>query len=269
MDNKAKNVPSSAEAIYESERSYFDHKARQYREENVNGDWLINPADHMSTLKMWGLDKGLSGKRILECGCGTGFFPVLLAKMKAEVWCFDLSPKSIELTIERARLNGVSGKVRAKVASFDNLGYEDESFDLVVGKNTLHHLPDIREAGVHIKRVLKKGGKAIFYELSANNPLLIFIRNHIIGKNRFIPKLGTPNEHPLTKDEVETLSAVFNNQCKISYPKFRFFGKFDRQVLKQRYRFISFILNGIDKMIYILFPPLRKYSYKILLEFTK
>lgn len=265
---KAKDLNSSSWAIHDSEIAYFNQKARKDLQELEKGKWIVDTDVHQNTLKLWSFDKGLKGKKVLECGCGTGFFSVLLAKIGAEVWCFDLSPQQVEITRKRAYLNDVNEKISAKVSAFEDLDYETESFDLVVGKNILHHIPDIKDAGRQIRRILKKGGKAIFYELSANNPILIFFRNHVIGKGRFIPKLGTSDEHPLTKDEVDALSAIFDGRCKISHPKFRFFGKLDRQVLKQRYRFLSLFLEAMDNMIYIFFPPLRKYSYKILLEFT-
>jgi len=263
------NANPDLQTIRESERRYFDDKAGKDIEGLDTDDLLVDPAAYRPTLKLWGFENGLHGKKVLECGCGTGFFSVLLAKVGAEVSCFDLSPKSIEMTMNRATLNGVEDRVRAKVTAFEDLAYEDESFDLVVGKNILHHIPDIAAAGTQIRRVLKQGGRAIFYELNASNPVLMFFRRHVIGRARLIPKLGTPDEHPLTADEVETLSAIFDNKCTVSYPKFRFFGKFDRQILQQRYRPISLLLEGIDRMIYVCFPPLRKYSYKILLEFEK
>lgn len=260
---------SSTEIIHETEKAYFDQKTERYLEEIEVAQLLVNPESYQSTLKLWGLDRGLNGVKILECACGTGFFSVLLAKMGAEIWCFDLSPKSIEMTKKRAVLNGVSDRVRAQVGAFEHLAYDDEMFDLIVGKNILHHIPDIKEAGRQMRRVLKREGKAIFYELSANNPILMFFRKNVIDKSRLIPKLGTPDEHPLTSNEIEELSAIFNNRCKVSYPKFRFFGKLDRQVFKQRYKPVSLVLEGLDRMIYSVFPPLRKYSYKILLEFTR
>lgn len=268
-EEESKNTFSSGPPVRESERRYFDDKAEQDLEHLKDEDWALDPAADRGALKLWGFEDGLHGKKMLECGCGTGYFSALLARAGAEVWCFDLSPKSVDVTMRRAALNGVGDRVRAKVTAFEDLSYDDESFDLVVGKNILPHIPDLEVAGNQIRRVLKKGGRAIFYELNASNPILMFFRRHVIGKISLIPKLGTPDEHPLTADEVEVLSAIFDNQCKVSYPKFRFFGKLDRQVFKQRYKPISFLLEGIDRMIYIFLPPLRKYSYKILLEFTK
>ncbi|GAX60425.1 methyltransferase type 11 [Candidatus Scalindua japonica] len=268
-NDKIKDDSGRIQTIHESEKNYFDNKAQTESEEFEKGGWFVDHTRHKAVLKIWGLDESLNGKKVLECGCGTGFFTTLLAKIGAEVWCFDLSSKCVDLTKKRAELNKTGDKINARVASFENMDYEDESFDIVLGKNILHHIPDIDAAGKQIRRILKTGGKAVFYELNASNPILIFFRNHIIGKTRLIPKLGTHDEHPLTADEVEKLSRIFNHRCKISYPKFRFFGKFDRQVFQQRYKPISFFLEGIDNMIYLFFPPLRKYSYKILLEFEK
>ena len=260
---------SSTQAVHDSERSFFDQKTAEELQSFTQQDWLIDPKDYKATLALWGFQNGLHGKKVLDCGCGTGFFSVLLAKMGAEVSSFDISPKSVELTKHRATLNGVAEKIQPKVLSFETLDFPDGYFDLVVGKNILHHIPDISNAGQQIHRVLKKGGQALFYELSASNPLLIFFRNHIIGKIRLVPKLGTPDEHPLTKDEIEALAKIFEHKCRISYPKFRFFGKLDRQIFKQRVRFFTLILEGLDRFIYRFLPFLRKYSYKIFLEFTK
>lgn len=271
MENKktSANEALSKGAIHDSERAYFDEKSRLYLQDLEQGKGLVDPAEEQETLKLWGFEEGLEGKKVLECGSGNGFFSVLLAKIGAEVWSFDLSPSSVEITKKRASINEVADKIHVRVAAFEDLDYEEEFFDLVVGKNILHHIPEIGDAGEQIRRVMKTGGRAIFYELSANNPVLLFFRRHVIGKIQLIPKLGTPDEHPLTRDEVETLSFIFQNRCRISYPKFRFFGKFDRQVFQQRHRPVSLILNGLDRTIYTAFPPLRKYSYKILLEFTK
>lgn len=257
------------QGIHASERDYFDHKALEEGRELVEEEWRIDPAEYRATLKLWGLDGNLGGTKVLECACGTGFFSVLLARMGAEVCCFDLSPGCVELAERRAALNGVGNRVRASVAAFEELDYEDEAFDLIVGKNVLHHIPDIRQAGHQVHRLLKSGGKAIFYELSAGNPILMLFRDHVIGRSRLAPKLGTPDEHPLTAQEVQTLTNIFEGRCRVSYPKFRFFGKLDRQVFQQRYRSVSFALELLDRMVYVCFPPLRKYSYKILLELTK
>lgn len=269
MKKTEKLGPSSVDAIHKSEGTFFDRKVEQDTEGLKEEKLLIDPAAHQAILRLAGLDGDLTGKKALECGCGTGFISVLLAMIGAEVWCFDLSPKSIEMALKRASVNEVSDRVSAKVAAFENLDYEDESFDIIMGTYILHHISDKRLAGAQIRRMLKKGGRAIFFEVNANNPILMFFRSHVVGKSRFIPKVGTMEEHPLTTDDVEVLSSIFDNRCIVSYPRFSFFGKLDHQILKQRFKPISFLLEGMDRMIYTFFPPARKYSYLIMLEFTK
>ena len=92
---RSEDITSSRKTVHTSEKAYFDTRARQDLEGLETGDWLVDPAAHRATLKLWGFDGDLSGKKVLECGCGTGFFAVLLAKTGAEVFCFDLSSSQL------------------------------------------------------------------------------------------------------------------------------------------------------------------------------
>ena len=53
-----------------------------------------------STLLSW-LPEDLSGKRVLDAGCGTGAFAVEAARRGAEVVAIDLSPTLVNLARER------------------------------------------------------------------------------------------------------------------------------------------------------------------------
>jgi 2-polyprenyl-3-methyl-5-hydroxy-6-metoxy-1,4-benzoquinol methylase len=255
--------------IYESEREFFDAHADEEIEERYRGSLQIVPAEHLAALRLFRLEGDLEGKRVVDCACGTGFLSVLLALRGARVDSFDLSPRCVEFTKRRAAENGVADRVNTVVAAFETVGFPAGTYDLVVGKNVLHHIPKIEDAGRVIHRLLKPGGRGIFYELSANNPILMFFRDHVIGKTRAIPKLGTPDEHPITRDEVERLSGIFGGKIEVDYPKFRFFGKLDRQVFHRRWRLLSRICDGLDDLIFRYAPPLRQYSYKILLVMEK
>lgn len=261
------------EDVLQSEQAFFDSfyeeeggwAVRDFRKQG----WLLDPKDYAPTLKLWGFDRDLTGTKILDCACGMGFLSILLAKQGAEMTAFDLSSKGVDITKERARKNGVEEKVQVIKASFEDLPLAEESFDYVIGKNILHHIDDLEVVGKKIYQLLKPGGKGIFYELSASNPVLMFFRRHIVGRIRLVPKGGTPDEHPMTEDETEVLSNIFHGSCKVSYPKFRFFVKFDRQVFQERFRPLSLLCEAIDRGVYKYLPPLRRYSYKILFELEK
>ena len=58
------------------------------------------------------LDTDLSGKRVIDCGCGTGILGIVAAKLGAsEVVSYDIDNWSVENTQHNAKLNGVDIEV--------------------------------------------------------------------------------------------------------------------------------------------------------------
>ena len=69
-------------------------------------------------------------------------------------------------------------------------------------------LVDLPKASRQLARVLKPGGKAVFIENSALNPLLMAARSKVCG--RFgVPQYSDDHEHPLTRRDIATLQSVF------------------------------------------------------------
>jgi ubiquinone/menaquinone biosynthesis C-methylase UbiE len=97
-------------------------------------------------------------ENVLEIGCGTGFFIVNLwqAGLIKEAHATDISPGMVETCRRNGERVGV--EVHARVADAENLPYDDDTFDLVVGHAVLHHLPDVRTALREAHRVLRPGG---------------------------------------------------------------------------------------------------------------
>lgn len=108
-----------------------------------------------------GLLGDVSGKRVLEYGCGDGRLSVRLALGGAWVSAFDSSRSSVEQTRRRAEASGV--RVEAVEAAAERLPYADETFDVVLGRAVLHLL-DVDRARVELQRVLKTGGRGVFFE---------------------------------------------------------------------------------------------------------
>ncbi|MDP3940222.1 MAG: class I SAM-dependent methyltransferase, partial [Deltaproteobacteria bacterium] len=120
----------------------------------------------------------IKGKRLLECGCGTGWVSVLFARAGAEVWSFDITKEMIAHAIRVADVNGVGDRVHPEEMTFENMRYPDNFFDIAVGFGVLHHvdLPGSRDA---LYRVLKPGGVAIFNEPLGHNFPLEFARKYL------------------------------------------------------------------------------------------
>ena len=83
-----------------------------------------------------------------------------------------------------------------------------------------------------------------------------------------IARYGTEDEHPLTGRDYGHFRGLFR-VVQVNYPEFVFFRIFDRQVMRYRSKRVSDFLRGMDAATYRLAPPLRRFSYKVLLRLQK
>lgn len=100
--------------------------------------------------------------KVLEIGAGTGFFITNLwqSGLITEPYATDISPGMVEVCVKNAEAAGINNMV-GKVADAENLPFDDETFDLVIGHAVIHHLPDVEAAFKEAMRVLKPGGRLV------------------------------------------------------------------------------------------------------------
>jgi ubiquinone/menaquinone biosynthesis C-methylase UbiE len=135
---------------------YHDAAARSY-----NAKWAISFDERCIAYVRERAQRMLPERRyerVLEMGCGTGFFLLNLwqAGFVGEAHATDISPGMLRACVESARTIGCD--VRARTADAEGLPYDDGTFDLVVGHAVLHHLPDPELALAEAHRVLAPGG---------------------------------------------------------------------------------------------------------------
>ena len=112
--------------------------------------------------------KNLQGGKILDAATGYGCFVKILAKAfkdYEEIIGIDLDPKRLEKIEEESKLEDVS----FKPMSLDNLEFEDNYFDTVAIRFSVHHLTNIDHALSEMKRVLKPGGLFLICEMYRDN----------------------------------------------------------------------------------------------------
>ena len=102
------------------------------------------------------------GLRILDVGCGAGFFSVLLAGEGHQVTGVDLTPDMVE----NARVLAAEEKADCEfmVMDAEKLDFADETFDVVISRNLTWTLPHVRHAYREWVRVLKKGGVLLNFD---------------------------------------------------------------------------------------------------------
>ncbi|NBQ78999.1 MAG: magnesium protoporphyrin IX methyltransferase [Betaproteobacteria bacterium] len=93
--------------------------------------------ERMRANMLHALGADLTGRRILDAGCGTGAMAIELAQRGADVLAVDLSGQLIELAKERATL--VPGKGRILWVAGDMLDAGFGQFDHVVAMDSLIH----------------------------------------------------------------------------------------------------------------------------------
>ena len=115
---------------------------------------------YVETPRLIGPRGSLTGKRVLEIGCGRGVGMEILLSLGAEhVTGFDLDPKMIALA--EKRLTGYRNRAHVFVGDAEAIDASDASVDAVVDYGVIHHIPNWKQALKEIARVLKPGG--IFY----------------------------------------------------------------------------------------------------------
>jgi SAM-dependent methyltransferase len=115
---------------------------------------------------------GVAGKRVLDYACGNGLWAMVFGLRGARhVVGFDLAEVGVKRAMRRAQVQGVADRVQFLCGDAMHLPFADGSFDLVIGHGVIHHV--IKYPGIfpELHRVLKVGGRALFHENLADNPL--------------------------------------------------------------------------------------------------
>jgi len=122
-------------------------------------------AETRLAIRLAGLDPA-APLAVADIGCGAGSATLLLAReLNARVTAVDLGPEFIDELRKSATINGLSGRIDARVASMDDLPFEDESFDVIWSEGAVYNIGF--ERGVaEWRRYLKPGGILAVSEIS-------------------------------------------------------------------------------------------------------
>jgi len=144
------------------------------------------------TLLSW-LPQDLSGRRILDAGCGTGMLAIEVARRGGDVVGIDVSPQLIEIGKERLP-EDVKGKISLHAGDMLDAGFGD--FDHIVSMDVLIHYESDQIAAATAK-LAERPRHSMLFTFAPGTPLLRTAR--AIGQ--FFPKSDrSPSIIPVAHD---------------------------------------------------------------------
>lgn len=109
----------------------------------------------------------VSGKALLDVGCGDGALAAELARRGAMVTGVDLDPTMITAARRRAEAEGV--QLRLVEGQAESLPFDSAVFDYVVAVTVLCFVREAKRAVAEMARILKPGGRLVIGELGRWN----------------------------------------------------------------------------------------------------
>lgn len=117
----------------------------------------------------------MTGKTVLDAGCGSGVALRLFASWPAAIAAADIS-EAVDAC--KTLLDG-KGRITFVQADLNALPFPDASFDVAWSSGVLHHTPDTFAALQSVARHVRVGGQVAFYVYVKKAPIREFVDDHI------------------------------------------------------------------------------------------
>lgn len=238
----------------ETERLFWDQAALQAEDDRSA---LAMPAIDAIGQHLLETAQPVSDKDVLELGCGGGELTERLVELGARVTALDASSGQLAVAQRRVTAAHPGANVQFVAAPAEATGLASDAFDVIVGKWILHHI-DLERAVPEIARLLRPGGRGVFYENHDRNPILALSRRHLAGRLG-VRRFGTATERPLGGADVRLLRAHFGRVEK-RYPEFFFLRLLSSRGL--RYRGYK-LAERLDHAAWRWLPALRPLSWHV------
>ena len=130
----------------------------------------FRPLHEINPLRLAHIDRlagGLSGKRVLDIGCGGGILAEAMAAKGAQVTGIDLAEKPLKVAMLHRLETGSA--VQYRLVSAEALaGEAPDSFDVITCMEMLEHVPDPPSTVAACARLVRPGGQVFFSTINRN-----------------------------------------------------------------------------------------------------
>lgn len=182
----------SAKDAYETWHGEFEV------DENTDAPW------HRLVKQKLDANRDLSGKRVLEIGCGRGGFSCWLRSQPQqadEIVAVDFAATAVQKGRLYAAQRGLTG-ITWEVGDIEAINHSDNSFDTIFSCETIEHVPHPRQALRELARVLKPGGRLFLTTPNYMGTMGLY-RGYLRMVGRVFTEVGQPINNfmmlPLTR----------------------------------------------------------------------
>lgn len=121
----------------------------------------------------------VTGKNVLDIGCGGGIYTKALIKMGgSDVTGLDFSEEQLAAAREHCK---EFTNIHFQTGNALETRLDNDQFDMVLTRAVIHHIKDIKSCFKEIFRILKPGGICIIQDRTPEDCLLPGSENHIRG----------------------------------------------------------------------------------------
>lgn len=159
------------------------------------------------------LPAGAQKIKMLDVGCGPGFWQRRLSGKVGQYYGIDISAKSIELARESQKIFALPGVLQ--VGNAQEIPFPDEFFDYVLSEGVIHHTPDTLRCVEEIYRVLKSGGRAhvsVYYKNFVLRSPLLFKMTMFFLRHFKVTLKGRGREEMFNVKNPEELIRVYDGK---------------------------------------------------------
>ena len=165
----------------EETRAYYDRNAEIYDAKtgfDLDSGQMYNLRRYFQAF----LDDNVpTSGRILELGCGTGFYTRWLAQRGLDVVAMDISANMLAQARQRCPEGArfVEGDCQDPAAALGPEGLA-EGFDVILGINTFSYYPAKRSALSNYREILRDGGRLMMLDMNGTSftQRLAYLANH-------------------------------------------------------------------------------------------
>jgi ArsR family transcriptional regulator len=140
-------------------RAYFDRVAASFGEQSLPGRTWEGLARSVLQLA--------PRARYADLGIGDGLLTLMLAEVATHVTAVDISPSMLDQLAQRAKAKGIAN-IETVEGEIEKLPLPDQSHDVVVMSQALHHAEEPVRALKEARRILVRGGRLLVIDLLAH-----------------------------------------------------------------------------------------------------